>query len=140
MSLMLYLAKKEHARVRRIWLFLWSLGWLACPTLTTGAEAPRYGGRLVFGIRNDVSGLNPFLRTSSTNLYVRQLVYESLLDFDKSGKLVPNLAESWSTSTHGRSYLFKLRNGVRFHDGKELTAEDVKWSIDYALDANNGTT
>ena len=40
----------------------------------------------------------------------------------------------------GKSYLFKLRKGVKFHDGKELTAEDVKWSVDYAMDPNNGAT
>jgi ABC-type transport system substrate-binding protein len=103
----------------------------------SAAEAPRYGGRVVFGIRNDISSLNPFLRTSSTNYYVRGLAYEALLDFDKSGKLVPSLAQSWSVSPDGKRYTFKLRPGVKFHNGKELTAEDVKWSADYALDTKN---
>lgn len=101
------------------------------------AEKPSYGGRLVFGIRSDISSVNPFLRTSSTNYYVRGLAYEALLDFDKVGKLVPSLAQSWSVSPDGKSYTFKLRPGVRFHNGKELTAEDVKWSADYALDPKN---
>ena len=94
----------------------------------------------MFAIRNDINGLNPFVRTTSTNVYVRQLAYESLLDFDKHGKLVPSLAESWTLSPDGKSYVFKLRKGVKFHDGKELSAEDVKWSVDYAMDPNNGTT
>jgi peptide/nickel transport system substrate-binding protein len=126
--------------MQRILLFVCSWFLLFPAGSLTGAEAPKYGGRLVLAIRNDVSGLNPFVRTTSTNVYVRQLVYESLLDFDKSGKVVPALAESWTTSPDGKSYLFKLRNGVKFHDGKELSADDVKWSVDYAMDPNNGTT
>jgi peptide/nickel transport system substrate-binding protein len=124
----------------RIFLLVWSLFLLSSADLLTGAEVPKYGGRLMLAIRNDINGLNPFVRTTSTNVYVRQLVYESLLDFDKNGKLVPSLAESWTISPDGKSYLFKLRKGVTFHDGKELSAEDVKWSVDYAMDPNNGTT
>jgi peptide/nickel transport system substrate-binding protein len=124
----------------RIFLLVWSLFLLSSADFLTGAEVPKYGGRLVLAIRNDINGLNPFVRTTSTNVYVRQLVYESLLDFDKNGKLVPSLAESWTISPDGKSYLFKLRKGVKFHDGKELSAEDVKWSVDYAMDPNNGTT
>ena len=105
-----------------ICLFVWLLFLLFPADLLTGAEAPKYGGRLVLAIRNDINGLNPFVRTTSTNVYVRQLVYESLLDFDKHGKLVPNLAESWTLSPDGKIYLFKLRKGVKFHDGKELSA------------------
>ncbi|MGH7833163.1 MAG: ABC transporter substrate-binding protein [Candidatus Binatia bacterium] len=126
--------------MQRIFVLVWTLVWLFSADFLTGGEAPKYGGRLVLGIRNDISGLNPFVRTSSTNVYVRQLMYEALLDFDKDGKLVPSLAESWTVSADGKSYLFKLRNGVTFHDGKELTAEDVKWSVDYAMDPNNGAT
>jgi peptide/nickel transport system substrate-binding protein len=126
--------------MRRIWTFVLSLSLLSLPGLSSDAESPKYGGRLVFAIRNDINGLNPFVRTTSTNVYVRQLAYEALLDFDKHGKLVPSLAESWTVSADGKSYLFKLRKGVKFHDGKELGADDVKWSVDYAMDPNNGTT
>jgi ABC-type transport system substrate-binding protein len=126
--------------MQRIFLFVWSLFLLLPAGLIIGAEAPKYGGRLVLAIRNDINGLNPFVRTTSTNVYVRQLVYESLLDFDKHGKLVPSLAESWSISPDGKNYQFKLRKGVKFHDGKDLSAEDVKWSVEYAMDPNNGST
>jgi ABC-type transport system substrate-binding protein len=130
----------RNERTRRIATFLLFALLLSSPTLTIPAETPKYGGRLVMAIRNDISGLNPFLRTTSTNVYVRQLVYESLLDFDKSGKLVPAIAESWTISNDGKSFLFKLRQGVKFHDGRDLTAEDVKWSAEYAMDANNSAT
>lgn len=104
------------------------------------AEAPRHGGRLVFGLRNDLSTLNPFIRTQSSNFYIRGLVYEALLDYDKDGKQVPALAESWKASSDGKTYTFKLRSGVKFHDGREMTAADVKWCIEYAMDPENRAT
>jgi peptide/nickel transport system substrate-binding protein len=121
-------------------LAVFAFGLLLFATLALAAEAPRRGGRLVFGIRNDTTSLNPFLRSSSTNFYVRGLVYEALLDFDKEGKLIPLLAQSWKISPDGKSYTFTLRSGVKFHNGKELAAEDVKWSADYAMDPKNAAT
>lgn len=126
--------------MKRLQMLLLSLALLLPPALLTGAETPRRGGKLVFGIRNDISGMNPFTRTSSTNFYVRGLIYETLLDFDKEGKLVPALAESWTISPDGKVYTFKLRKGVAFHNGKETTAEDVKWSVEYAMDGENSAT
>jgi peptide/nickel transport system substrate-binding protein len=126
--------------MKRIWTLVLSLCWLSAAASLSAAETPKSGGRLVFGIRNDINGLNPFLRTTSTNVYVRQLVYEALLDFDKNGKLIPSLAESWTMSADGKSYMFKLRKGVKFHDGKELSADDVKWSADYAMEPKNAAT
>ncbi len=105
-----------------------------------GAETPNYGGRLVFGIRKDLSSLNPFWRTQSTDSYVRQLIFEGLLDFDLKGKMVPALAESWRTSPDGKTYSFTLRSGVKFHNGKDLTAQDVKWSVDFAMNPENAAT
>jgi peptide/nickel transport system substrate-binding protein len=115
-------------------------GALAVTGSAQPAETPRRGGRLVLAMIRDVSTLNPFLRTASTDQAVRSLVYETLLDFDKNGKLVPSLAQSWTVSRDGKTYAFKLRRGVKFHNGAELTAADVKWSADYALEPRNTAT
>jgi peptide/nickel transport system substrate-binding protein len=80
------------------------------------------------------------VRTSSTNFYIRGLVFEPLLDTDKNGNHIPCLAESWTISPDGRIYTFNLRRGVTFHNGKELTAEDVKFSVEYPLDPKNGAS
>lgn len=53
-----------------------------------------------------------------------------VLVVERDGKLVPWLAESWTTEDEGRSLVFKIRDGVKCHDGSTLGAEDVKWSID----------
>ncbi len=59
-------------------------------------------------------------------------VFEGLTRFMSDGSVVPGLAESWEISEDGKTYTFKLREGVTFHDGTEMTAEDVKFSLDRA--------
>lgn len=59
-------------------------------------------------------------------------VFEGLTRFTETGAVVPGLAESWAISDDGLTYTFALRSGVQFHDGSEMTAEDVKFSLDRA--------
>ncbi|AWB84489.1 ABC transporter substrate-binding protein [Corynebacterium liangguodongii] len=58
-------------------------------------------------------------------------VYETLVRIDSTGTPQPHLATSWETSPDGTEYVFHLREGVRFSNGKEFTAEDAAFSIDY---------
>jgi peptide/nickel transport system substrate-binding protein len=51
-----------------------------------------------------------------------------------AGEVVPALAESWKISPDGKEYVFKLRRGVKFHNGDPLTAADVKWSLERMID------
>jgi len=125
----------KHARILAL-----VLGVVMSAGSVWGADTPKHGGRLIFGIRKDLSSLNPFWRTQSTDAYVRQIMFEGLMDFDAKGKIVPALAESWTISPDGLTYTFKLRNGVKFHNGKEMTAQDVKWSADYAMNPKNAAT
>jgi len=62
------------------------------------------------------------------------LVYDSLLWPDSTGRLLPWLASSYESSPDGLQHTFKIREGVRWHDGQSLTAEDVAFSFDYALE------
>jgi ABC-type transport system substrate-binding protein len=126
--------------MKQIWIAVLSCGLLFTSNFLWAAEVPRHGGKLTLGIRNDANGLNPFVRTTSTNFYIRGLVYEPLLDNDKNGNQVPCLAESWTISPDGKTYTFRLRRGVLFHNGKELTAEDVKFSVEYPLDPKNAAS
>ncbi|MGH7832761.1 MAG: ABC transporter substrate-binding protein [Candidatus Binatia bacterium] len=115
---------------------------LACFTLTLAAlaqaQTPKPGGTLVFGLERQLSTFNPFIRAGGVDLDVRTLIYEGLLDKDTKGNIVPALAETWTVSKDGLVYNFKLRRGVKFHNGKELTSADVKWTVDYAMNPKNG--
>ena len=82
--------------------------------------------------------MNPLVNTSSTEARIRDLMYEPLLAKDLKGAIQPRLAESWEISKDRKVYTFKLRRGVKFHNGAELTADDIKFAIDYTLNPKNG--
>jgi peptide/nickel transport system substrate-binding protein len=69
---------------------------------------------------------------------VRELAFESLLTTDLNGEVRPQLAEAWDVSSDGKQYTFRLRRGVKFHHGQEMTAADVKFALDYTLNPRNG--
>ncbi|MBV9577773.1 MAG: ABC transporter substrate-binding protein [Chloroflexi bacterium] len=74
---------------------------------------------------------------AAPNLNVVPLIYESLLQYDENGNLIPWLAESWDMSPDGLLWTFNIRKGVKFTNGDDLTADDVKFSIErYASDAS----
>ena len=87
----------------------------------------------------DAKTLNPIQNSELYSGDILKHVYESLTTLDIDGNVVPALATSWSTSEDGMSATFTLREGVRFHSGRELTAADVRWTFEQALTpANKG--
>uniref|UniRef100_UPI002FCB8B67 ABC transporter substrate-binding protein n=1 Tax=Bosea sp. (in: a-proteobacteria) TaxID=1871050 RepID=UPI002FCB8B67 len=64
---------------------------------------------------------------------VLQNIFEGLVAMDRTGKIVPALAESWTITTDGLTYAFKLRPNARFHDGTPLSSRDVKFSFERAV-------
>lgn len=66
-------------------------------------------------------------------------VYDCLLRLEADGTLTPALAESYEVSDDGLEYTFHLRKGVKFHNGKEMTAEDVKFTYDYGFEGPIGS-
>jgi ABC-type transport system substrate-binding protein len=97
-------------------------------------ETPRRGGTLHLAtFLGDVSTLDPATSSDTFSAGVNRLVYAGLVDYDASGHLVPDLAASIELLDEGRTYRFTLREGARFHDGSEVTAAEVKRSIERAL-------
>jgi peptide/nickel transport system substrate-binding protein len=111
----------------------------AAPNMMSPAPGqPRVGGTLKFGIVKDVGTPIPFVAYTSTSQYLKDNVYETLVSFDQKGDIHPWLAESWTPNANSSEWTFKLRQGVKFHDGRELTASDVVWSAKHIMNHANG--
>ncbi len=102
-----------------------------------GAESkPKYGGILRVGFRYAARGLDVHRNQESSDYFNFCLMYEGLTEQGKLPQLEihPMLAKSWEISKDGREYTFPLREGVKFHHGKELDSADIKYSIERVLD------
>ena len=87
------------------------------------------GGRFV-RLYVDPPTLDPHLTTDATSAQIIVEVFGGLVTIDKDLKVVPDLAESWAISQDGKVYTFRIRPDATFHDGKPVTAEDVRWSLE----------
>src|SRR5471032_1146207 len=94
------------------------------------AEAAKKGGTLTFLMTNEPNVLMSVATTATTALTVSAKTTEGLLEYDYDNKQRPSLATEWSISPDGKTYTFKLRPNVKFHDGKPFTSADVAYSIE----------
>ncbi|MGC5029284.1 ABC transporter substrate-binding protein [Micromonospora sp. DT229] len=85
---------------------------------------------LVFGVAGDPKVLDPSLASDGESLRVARQVFETLVRPEEGGtKVSPGLAESWEPDAAGTTWTFKLRTGVKFHDGEEFNAEAVCYNF-----------
>lgn len=91
-------------------------------------------GTLTVRLYSGLGTSDPFATQSIPEWQVLRGIYESLVTVDDDFKPIPMLAESWDVSEDGMSYTFNLRDGVKFHDGSEMTSEDVVYSFQYFLE------
>ncbi|WP_237458409.1 ABC transporter substrate-binding protein [Pontibacillus yanchengensis] len=86
---------------------------------------------LVFGRGADSQQLDPSKVTDGESIYVTQQIYDTLVQYKQEGTEVePSLAKKWTISDDGKTYTFKLREDVKFHDGTDFTAEDVVYNFE----------
>jgi peptide/nickel transport system substrate-binding protein len=100
-------------------------------------ENKPYGGTLIWGVCTQPTIINPILTTHSVSASLLDLIFNHLIRLNSKGEIEPDLAQSWEISPDGRVYTFHLRKGVKFHDGKECTAYDVKFTFDKIIEPRN---
>lgn len=110
----------------------------AAPTAAAKVE-PTRGGTLTYALIREIDNLDPTRFGGSTSTMVEFSIYESLLYRAPDNTFQPWLAESWEVSPDGRQYTFKLRKGVKFHDGTPFNAEAVKYTMGRVHDPNAKT-
>ncbi len=98
------------------------------------AAAPKQGGAATITFNNDLTTLDPQVGYDWQNWSVIKSIFDGLMDY-KPGttELEPDLAESYTVSDEGLTYTFKLRDGVKFHNGRAMTSADVKYSFERAV-------
>lgn len=96
----------------------------------TPAKEPEQA--LKYGTDAEPVGLDPHTVSSTSSIRIFRQIYNTLVDVDDEMNFVPELAESWE-QPDDLTYIFKLREGVKFHNGREMTAEDVKYSFERVL-------
>lgn len=97
-------------------------------------EIPRSGGTLKEGVVGSPRFINPLLALSETDRDLTSLTYSGLMRLTSDGKLIPDLAESYSVSEDGLTYTFILREDAKFHDGTQVTTDDIIFTIVTAQD------
>src|SRR5687767_6387898 len=97
------------------------------------AQTPKQGGAATVTFNNDLTTLDPQVGYDWQNWSVIKSIFDGLMNY-KPGttELEPDLAESYSVSDDGLTYTFKLRDGLKFHNGRAVTPADVKYSLERA--------
>lgn len=120
----------------KLWKTILAAAVLTLAAAGTSAFAARTD--LVIGIPLEPPHLDP---TAGAAAAIREVTYanvfEGLTRIGSNSEVLPDLAESWTVSDDGKVYTFKLRTGVKFHDGADFSAADVKFSLDRARAENS---
>ncbi|TAU45196.1 ABC transporter substrate-binding protein (plasmid) [Rhizobium leguminosarum] len=105
------------------------------PLSVMAEETPKQGGDIVVTYKDDITTLDPAIGYDWVNWSMIKSLYSRLMDYAPgTPNPVPSLAESFTVSPDGLTYTFKLHKGVKFSNGRELVASDVKYSIERAVD------
>ena len=104
------------------------------PAKLAFADTPTNGGDIIVTYKDDIATLDPAIGYDWQNWSMINALFSRLVDY-KPGttELGPSLADSYDVSDDGKVYTFKLHPGVKFTNGREVTAADVKWSIERAV-------
>jgi peptide/nickel transport system substrate-binding protein len=115
---------------------LLSLAMSAVFAAGVGEKAPasvQKSSTLTLGVSQEAVGLDPHIVTAFSSMRRIDLLYNRLVRLNENMEVVPDLAESWDIPNN-LTYIFHLRKGVKFHNGRELVADDVKYSLERVLD------
>ena len=113
------------------------IGWVWANYLEKTNLIPDYGGEYSEALVGAPQFINPILTSvNDVDRDIAALVYSGLTKYDKDGNIAPDLAEDYQVSQDGRIYTFKLRQNIKWHDGKPFTADDVVFTISAITDQN----
>lgn len=99
----------------------------------------RRGGTLRLGLSGSAESFDPHHQTQFDSIWVNGMIYNRLVRIDPDMQPLPDLAHSWEQDEEATEWTFQLHEGVMFHNGREMTAEDVVESFERLMDPDEGT-
>ncbi len=118
--------------MKRLSIFLVALALMSF-VAGAGAFAAAAPKVLTIGVDQEAVGIDPHIVTAFSSMRRIDLMYNRLVRLDDNLAVVPDLAESWDIPNN-LTYVFHLRKGVKFHNGREMTADDVQYSLQRIMD------
>ncbi|MDZ5472321.1 ABC transporter substrate-binding protein [Bacillus sp. 31A1R] len=101
------------------------------------SSEPKKGGTFIVSIDENVDNLNPDANGGQSFYPMAQNIFSRLIKINNEQKIIPDLAKDWVVSEDGTEITFNLNTNVKWHDGKDFSCNDVKWTLD-TIKANNG--
>jgi peptide/nickel transport system substrate-binding protein len=109
--------------------------WFGKIYLSMTEKIPEYGGSYTEGVIGQPMYVNPVLsKTNEADEGLVRLIYSGLLKYDHEGELVNDLTQEYNVSDNSKEYTFKIKEGVRWHDGEELMSDDIIFTINIIKD------
>ena len=133
--------KKNWLKILSLLLcFILCFGLLSgCGSSKEHTEEGAAKDEVVIATDTDLKSLDPMKDWNSSCYYIYWTVYNRLISYnEETGEFEPELAESWEMSDDGMVYTFHLREGVKWHDGTDFTADDVKYSVERGIETGSG--
>jgi len=100
-----------------------------------GEDASNKKDSLIIGQDSDAVNLDPQFNGDTTSQRIVINIFDTIVRENSDGEIVPNVAKKWEISNDGLEYIFKLKEGIKYHNGNELTASDIKFTLDRAMDS-----
>ena len=123
--------KKKYTRYWILAIILFFMVFCGVESATTSGPPNqiRYGGKFSVPLSSEPESLDPAYITDIYSVTIANNLYDGLVEFDEDLNVVPAIAELWKISRDRKLYTFHLQKGVKFHNGREVTAEDFVFSI-----------
>lgn len=125
----MYMINLKSNIIKQIVFFIIIISFCKCNAPTAKKE-DKFGGGLIYGSSTVPTSIHPILTTDSISAHLVPLIFKGLMKITADGGVVPDLAELYEISTNGLVFKITLKKGVKFHDGKELTSKDVKFTFE----------
>ena len=122
----------------RLTFFVFLVVAMLCVAVAPSIAQEASGGTIIWGVKTEATGIDVQTNGQSPSRQLFNFVYEQLVDLDENLNVVPGLAESWE-QVDDTTYRFHLRQGVRFSNGREMTADDVVTSFERIIDPELGS-